>query len=73
MTDNGLPDMASAYADETLRKTILDDMTRLGTENKFTGLEKVKDIALSAEPFTIENDILTPTFKLKRNIAKKVF
>ena len=73
MTDNGLPDMASAYADETLRKTILDDMTRLGNENKFTGLEKVKDISLSAEPFTIENDILTPTFKLKRNIAKKVF
>jgi len=25
------------------------------------------------EPFSIENDILTPTFKIKRNIAKNIY
>jgi long-chain acyl-CoA synthetase len=39
----------------------------------FSGLEKIKQILLLIDPFTIENEILTPTMKIKRNIAKKVF
>ncbi len=38
-----------------------------------SGLEKPKDIYVSFEPFSIENNILTPTFKLKRNIGREVF
>ena len=26
-----------------------------------------------SDAFTVDNDLLTPTFKLKRNIAKNVF
>jgi long-chain acyl-CoA synthetase len=44
-------------------------MLNLAKENKLSGLEKPKDIHLSSEAFTIENDQLTPTFKLKRNNA----
>ena len=48
-------------------------MNRLATENKLSGLERIKDIYLTSDPFTIENNILTPTFKLKRNVARQVY
>ena len=46
---------------------------RLAKENKLTGLEKPKEFYLTTDLFSVENDILTPTFKLKRNNAKKVY
>ena len=48
-------------------------MIRVGVENKISGLEKPKDITLTLETFSVENNILTPTFKLKRNIARDVY
>lgn len=56
-----------------LHQLILDDFAELAKVNKLNGLEKIKKLYVTAEPFTIENDILTPTMKIKRNIAKKVF
>ena len=52
---------------------VLKDVVRLANENKFNSLEKPKQIKLLKDPFTIESDILTPTMKLKRNIAKKMY
>ena len=64
---------SDAYGNADFKKEILDDILNLAKVNKLSGLEKPKEIFLSNEPFSIENDILTPTFKLKRNIAKKVY
>jgi len=52
---------------------IVTSMEQLATANKFNGLEKIKKIYLSPEPFSIENDLLTPSMKLKRGVAAKVF
>lgn len=49
------------------------DLMRLGTQNKFNSLEKPKQLHLILEPWTVETDILTPTMKLKRNIAKNMY
>lgn len=49
------------------------DLLKLATERKLNGLEKPKDIYIAGEPFSVENDILTPTFKLKRNVGKVVY
>jgi len=49
---------------------VYDDLMRLAVENKCNGLEKPKQIHLIKEPWTDQNDYLTPTMKMKRNIAK---
>ena len=46
---------------------------KLASANKLNSLEKPKQITLLMDPFTIESDILTPTMKLKRNIATDRF
>lgn len=56
--------------DDNVKKLILADIVRLAKLNEFSSLEKPKDLIITLDPFTVENDILTPTFKLKRNIAK---
>jgi long-chain acyl-CoA synthetase len=56
-----------------LKHQIIKDMDAKAKEYGLNSLEKVKALHLTAEPFSIENDIITPTFKIKRNIAKKVF
>ena len=66
------PDV-DVLASKDFKKLVLDDMTRLLTEHHCTSLEKPKAISFFTEPFSVDNDILTPTFKLKRNIAKQVF
>lgn len=51
----------------------MEVLLKIGKEQKLSGLEKPKDIFLTAEPFSVENNLLTPTFKLKRNIGKVHF
>ena len=38
-----------------------------------TSLEKIKALHLTTEPFSVDNNLITPTFKIKRNIARAVF
>jgi len=66
-------DLAAVINEPVFKKLVLDDMNRVGAENKISGLEKPKDIVLTLDAFSIENNILTPTFKLKRNIARDVY
>ena len=56
-----------------LKKAILQQMDDKAKEYHLTSLEKIKKVHLSFAPFSVENDLITPTFKIKRNIAKKFF
>jgi long-chain acyl-CoA synthetase len=49
------------------------DVIRLCKGNKLNSLETPKQFHLQLEPWTVESDILTPTMKLKRNIARKQY
>jgi len=52
---------------------IIEEMDAKAKEHSLNSLEKVRDIYLTAEPFSVENNVVTPTFKIKRNIAKVYF
>ena len=56
-----------------LKTVIQEECLKLAAENKLNSLEKPKQFHLLVDPFSIENDILTPTMKLKRNVAKDKF
>ena len=51
----------------------LEDIKKLSKEAGFFGFEIPLKVHLTSTTFTIENDLLTPTFKVKRNEAKKYF
>jgi len=55
------------------RKAVLQDMNDVGTEVSLMGFEKPKNVICIGDEFTVENDLLTPTSKLKRSVAKPRF
>ena len=61
------------YKNEILLKEIITSLDTLGRSNGLKGFEVVKRVLLVDEPFTIENNLITPTLKLKRTELKKKF
>jgi len=59
--------------DKDFKQLIMDEIAAISAANKLSGLEKPKDIFLTSDTFSIENNLLTPTFKLKRNIGREYF
>ncbi|KAI9281094.1 hypothetical protein BY458DRAFT_450589 [Sporodiniella umbellata] len=56
-----------------VNQMILAEMNKVGKKSELRGFEYAKVIHLSSDPFTMENDLLTPTFKVKRPQAKKYY
>ena len=63
--------LQQACQDPKIKVAVLKDLDHVGRKNNFNGYERVKNCFLSIEPFTIENETLTPTLKLKRAVAAK--
>ncbi|CAF2372623.1 unnamed protein product [Rotaria sp. Silwood2] len=56
-----------------LKQIILDDMIREGKKRGLMSYEQVKAIEFIKEAFTIENGLLTPTFKARRYAVEKKY
>ncbi|KAI8077880.1 uncharacterized protein BX664DRAFT_287488 [Halteromyces radiatus] len=54
-----------------VNKLVLNQLTNVGKKAGLHGFELAKAFYLETEPFSMENDLLTPTFKVKRPQAKK--
>uniref|UniRef100_A0A0E0BNV3 Long-chain-fatty-acid--CoA ligase n=1 Tax=Oryza glumipatula TaxID=40148 RepID=A0A0E0BNV3_9ORYZ len=66
-------DLRQLCADPRARSAVLAEMDSIGKEAQLRGFEFAKAVTLVAEPFTLENGLLTPTFKVKRPQAKAYF
>jgi len=49
---------------------VISELTRIGRREKLLGFEQVKNWILDLKQPTTENNFLTPTFKLKRNVIQ---
>ena len=59
------------WDNKMLINEIIKDCDIIGKENDLKGFELPKKILLIKEPFTQDNNMLTPTLKLKSNVIKK--
>ena len=61
------------YDEDDIKKEVIKDIDTYGRKNDLKGFELPKKIYLCKEPFSIENQIITPTMKIRRHQAKKFF
>lgn len=57
-------DLASVKAaanDSKVKQAVLHELDKIGKKSKFNGYERVKAVHLDIDPFTIDNELLTPT------------
>ncbi|KAF9359726.1 hypothetical protein BGX26_011587 [Mortierella sp. AD094] len=64
---------AKACSDPKLVKAVLKVFTKVGKDAGLKGFETPKAILIEPEAFSIENDMMTPTFKLKRHHIVKEY
>ncbi|KAK4216257.1 hypothetical protein QBC37DRAFT_97774 [Rhypophila decipiens] len=62
-----------AANDPRVKSNFLKLLDNIAKSHKFNSFEKVKNCYFDVEPFSIENELLTPTLKLKRPQAAKAF
>ena len=55
-----------------VKKMLMQVMEKVAKNNNFMGYERAKNIYVSSELFSPDN-VLTPTFKMRRQIAAKYF
>ncbi|KAK8840368.1 hypothetical protein M9Y10_030929 [Tritrichomonas musculus] len=57
-----------ACQSKSLNQRIMNDITEIANRKKLLGYQKVVSIYLTSDEWSVENGIITPTFKLKRKV-----
>ena len=67
------PDIVKISQDKRFIDLVLNEMNQVGMKTKLRGFEMVKAIYIEPTLFSVDNGMLTPTFKVKRNEAKEKY
>jgi len=59
-------DIKTLCNNEKAKQAVLDDMTAVGTAAQLKGFEFIKAVHLVPDAFTTDQELITPTFKLRR-------
>ena len=57
----------------SLVQEVLGSLIQEGRQAELRGFEQIVALTLVPTPMSVENGLLTPTFKIKRQEAQKVF
>lgn len=68
-----MQDIPSLCRERAVIQAVMNSMMQEGKAAQLRGFEQVAHITLVPEPFTVENGLLTPTFKLKRPVARSAY
>ncbi|CDR93858.1 long-chain acyl-CoA synthetase, putative [Babesia bigemina] len=73
--NNGKPEevMTSLLKDKALIEDIRQSFAKIAENQKLNGLEKLTKFMLTDQPFTVENEMLTPTFKTVRKKVRSAY
>eukprot|EP00208_Stichococcus_sp_RCC1054_P000779 CAMPEP_0206135542 /NCGR_PEP_ID=MMETSP1473-20131121/813_1 /ASSEMBLY_ACC=CAM_ASM_001109 /TAXON_ID=1461547 /ORGANISM="Stichococcus sp, Strain RCC1054" /LENGTH=674 /DNA_ID=CAMNT_0053527461 /DNA_START=39 /DNA_END=2063 /DNA_ORIENTATION=- len=66
-------DYQAICKDAKTNKYLLDEINRTGKEGKLKGYQLVKGIIVDSEQFSVDNELMTPSFKLKRPQLQKKY
>jgi len=65
--------LAEACKDERVLKATQKVLDKIGQEHKFIKYERCRALRLYVDPFRVDNNLLTPTMKIKRPQIRKAF
>ena len=58
---NDAAQLQQAVQNKKVEKAVINELDKIGKKNKFNSYEKVKAVRLFVDPFTVDNELLTPT------------
>ncbi|MBF0269129.1 MAG: long-chain fatty acid--CoA ligase [Alphaproteobacteria bacterium] len=71
-TDNGVPFSMEALAEDArFHKAVFAALDRVN--RNLSNIEKVRRFLLVPEPFTVANEMMTPTLKIRRHVIRKLW
>ena len=66
-------DFKELCKNKSVREIILNDLNKLGQQAGLMKYEQIKNIYLHPEAFSIDNELATPTMKIKRLAIREYF
>ena len=67
------PELSADQREKINCAQVLSELERIASQQRLQGFEKVRRVWIEERPFTVENGLLTPTFKVKRAEAMRFY